>query len=70
VPRQAIHGLDGGQCEIRCRAYLVLMTIDLISESFGSRAALALSQLLTLFTAPIIYLYLDRLQSRPAGRRY
>jgi HAE1 family hydrophobic/amphiphilic exporter-1 len=25
---------------------------------------LALSQLLTLFTTPIIYLYLDRLQSR------
>jgi multidrug efflux pump subunit AcrB len=31
---------------------------------------LALSQLLTLFTTPIIYLYLDRLQSRLAPRRH
>ena len=30
---------------------------------------LALSQLLTLFTTPVIYLYLDRLQSWLAGRR-
>jgi hydrophobe/amphiphile efflux-1 (HAE1) family protein len=29
---------------------------------------LALSQLLTLFTTPVIYLYLDRLQNRVAGR--
>jgi hydrophobic/amphiphilic exporter-1 (mainly G- bacteria), HAE1 family len=28
---------------------------------------LALSQLLTLFTTPILYLYLDRLQTRLAG---
>jgi multidrug efflux pump subunit AcrB len=30
---------------------------------------LALSQLLTLYTTPVIYLYLDRLQDRLAGRR-
>jgi HAE1 family hydrophobic/amphiphilic exporter-1 len=30
---------------------------------------LALSQLLTLCTTPVIYLYLDRLQDRLAGRR-
>jgi HAE1 family hydrophobic/amphiphilic exporter-1 len=29
---------------------------------------LALSQLLTLFTTPVIYLYLDRLQNRLAGK--
>ena len=29
---------------------------------------LALSQLLTLFTTPVVYLYLDRLQGRLAGR--
>jgi Cu/Ag efflux pump CusA len=28
---------------------------------------LALSQLLTLFTTPVVYLYLDRLQSRLRG---
>jgi multidrug efflux pump subunit AcrB len=31
---------------------------------------LALSQLLTLFTTPIIYLHLDRLQNRLASRRH
>jgi HAE1 family hydrophobic/amphiphilic exporter-1 len=31
---------------------------------------LALSQLLTLFTTPIIYLYLDRLQNRLAPPRH
>src|SRR4030081_2669528 len=31
---------------------------------------LALSQLLTLFTTPIIYLYLDRLQARLASRQH
>jgi multidrug efflux pump subunit AcrB len=31
---------------------------------------LALSQLLTLFTTPVIYLYLDRLQNRLAPRRH
>jgi hydrophobic/amphiphilic exporter-1 (mainly G- bacteria), HAE1 family len=31
---------------------------------------LALSQLLTLFTTPIIYLYLDRLQTRLASPRH
>jgi multidrug efflux pump subunit AcrB len=30
---------------------------------------LALSQLLTLYTTPVIYLYLDRLQSRLAGKK-
>jgi multidrug efflux pump subunit AcrB len=30
---------------------------------------LALSQLLTLFTTPVIYLYLDRLQDRLASPR-
>ncbi|HRO60587.1 MAG TPA: multidrug efflux RND transporter permease subunit [Burkholderiaceae bacterium] len=30
---------------------------------------LALSQLLTLYTTPVVYLYLDRLRSRVAGRR-
>ena len=31
---------------------------------------LALSQLLTLFTTPVVYLYLDRLQSWLAGARH
>jgi multidrug efflux pump len=30
---------------------------------------LIVSQLLTLFTTPVIYLYLDRLQTRRRGRR-
>ena len=30
---------------------------------------LALSQMLTLFTTPVVYLYLDRLQARLTGRR-
>jgi hypothetical protein len=30
---------------------------------------LALSQLLTLFTTPVVYLYLDRLQDRLVRRR-
>ena len=31
---------------------------------------LALSQVLTLFTTPVVYLYLDRLQSWLAGTRH
>jgi multidrug efflux pump subunit AcrB len=33
-------------------------------------SGLALSQLLTLFTTPIIYLYLDQLQTRLARSRH
>jgi multidrug efflux system membrane fusion protein len=32
VPLKAIHDLDGGQCEIRCLAYLMMMTTDQMSE--------------------------------------
>src|ERR1700716_1680918 len=31
VPLRAIHDLDGGQCGIRCLAYLMMMTVDHIS---------------------------------------
>jgi hydrophobic/amphiphilic exporter-1 (mainly G- bacteria), HAE1 family len=36
---------------------------------YAMAGGLALSQLLTLFTTPIIYLYLDRLQDRLASPR-
>jgi multidrug efflux pump len=83
VALKAVHDLDGGQCEIRCLAYL-MMTIGGIPLMLGTGAGselrqplgyamvggLALSQLLTLFTTPIIDLYLDRLQRRLAPTRH